>query len=281
MISYTIGNIATHVNQWKFPDGCIGVNINVGSLEPDVYTRKEIYVSCLFGDDYSINDNIFALGLTMDALKHQYPTSNFHLLMPYVPYGRQDRACSPGEAFSLRFVGKVINGMGFTTVTVLDPHSGVVDACIDNLQVVNQFDIFSNIYTSFREVYIVAPDQGATKKCEDFAKRVGAAGVITCSKVREMSTGKILGLKLLDEVPESAYLLVLDDICDGGRTFFEVAQAIMSVSRPLTLDLAVTHGLFTKGAGVVADFYDTIYTTDSFISDKNHDKVEVIPLTNI
>jgi ribose-phosphate pyrophosphokinase len=280
MISYTINNIATHVRQWKFPDTCIGVDINIGSMEP-VTSRFDIYVSCIFGDEFTINDNVFALGLTMDALKHYYPCSDFHLLMPYTPYGRQDRACSPGEAFSLRFVGKVINGIGFTTVTVLDPHSGVVDACIDNLQVVNQFDIFSKIYTSFREVYIVAPDQGATKKCEDFAKRVGAAGVITCSKVREMSTGKILGLKLLDEVPKSAYLLVLDDICDGGRTFIEVAQAITAVSEPLTLDLAVTHGLFTKGAGVVADFYDTIYTTDSFISDKNHDKVEVNLLTNI
>ena len=281
MISYTIGNIVTHVNQWKFPDGCIGVNINVGSLEPDVYSRKEVYVSCRFGDDYSINDNIFALGLTMDALKHQYPTSNFHLLMPYVPYGRQDRACSPGEAFSLRFVGKVINGMGFTTVTVLDPHSGVVDACIDHIQVVNQFDIFSKIHTSFREVYIVAPDQGATKKCEDFAKRVGAAGVITCSKVREMSTGKILGLRVLDDIFEGSDYLVLDDICDGGRTFIEVAKALTEQGEIGRLDLAVTHGLFTKGAGVLADFYDTIYTTDSFISDKKHDKVEVIPLTNI
>lgn len=280
MISYTINNIATSVRQWKFPDGCIGVDINVGSIEPST-VRKDIFVSCIFGDDFTINDNIFALGLTMDALKHYHPACNFHLLMPYTPYARQDRACSPGEAFSLRFVGKVINGMGFTSVMVLDPHSGVTDACIDNLQVVNQFDIFGRIYTSFREVYIVAPDQGASKKCEDFAKRVGAAGVITCSKVREMSTGKILGLRLLDDVPESAHLLVLDDICDGGRTFIEVSKAIMEVSEPLTLDLAVTHGLFTKGAGVLSDYYDTIYTTDSFISDKTHNKVEVVSIKEI
>lgn len=280
MINYTINNIATRVDQWKFPDGCIGININTGSTEPNI-SRNEIFVSCVFGDDFTINDNIIALGLTMDALKQYNPSSDFHLLMPYTPYGRQDRACSPGEAFSLRFIGKVINGMGFTTVTVLDPHSGVTDACINNLQTVNQFDIFSNIYTSFREVYIVAPDQGAVKKCEEFAKRVNAAGVITCSKVREMSTGKILGLKVIDDIPESAYLLVLDDICDGGRTFIEVSKAIMEVSEPLVLNLAVTHGLFTKGAGVLADYYDKVYTTDSYISDKTHPKVDVIKMSSI
>lgn len=270
MIKYKIDGITTHVRRWKFPDGCVGVDINIGSKYPD-FDEHKVQVSCVFGEEgYSINDDLMALALVVDAIRRQKPRTNLSLNLPYVPYGRQDRVCSPGEAFSLKVLGNMINGMGFTHVCVTDPHSGVTAACIDNIFVTSQFEVFRGIRQSFLETYIVAPDQGATKKCEEFAKLVSAAGVITCSKERELSTGKIKGLKILDEVPVDADLLVLDDICDGGRTFIELASALMSedVNPIYRLDLAVTHGLFTKGSGVVTSVYDKVFTTNTYISDK-------------
>lgn len=282
MITYRIGNTTTHVRQWFFPDGCVGTDINVGQLPVDCGIF-DIIVSLHFGSKdilaerkFSINDDIIALAFTVDALKRHFPLATLHLDMPYVPYARQDRVCNPGEAHQLKVVAQMINGMGFATVTSVDPHSTVCDAVFDRFYVVDQINVFSKLKTNWSDVYIVAPDQGATKKAEAFAKSVHAAGVVTCSKVREMSTGKILGLKVLDEIDQGMNLFVLDDICDGGRTFIEVSKALQSkcvqghISR---IELAVTHGLFTKGVGVVKDFYDEIYTTDSVISDKTGAKV--------
>lgn len=273
MIKYEIQDLTTHVRQWFFPDGCVGININIGEEQP-YPERFDILVSMIFGGrdendaPFSINDDLIALAQTVDALKRQYPLATLFLALPYVPYARQDRACSPGDAFSLRVIANMINGMGFATVTVADPHSGVAEALINNLFVVNQFEIFGGV-KDFSNTFIVAPDQGASKKCEDFAKRVGAKGVITCAKVREMSTGKILGLRVLDLLEDDADYFVLDDICDGGRTFIEVAAALHNGALIGSLELAVTHGLFTKGTRVVKIHYDKIYTTNSFISDKN------------
>lgn len=282
MIKYRIGNTTTNVRQWFFPDGCVGVNINVGQQPVDCGIFN-IIVSLNFGSKdiiadrkFSINDDVMALAFTVDALKHQYPMANLHLDMPYVPYARQDRICNPGDSSQLKVVARMVNDMGFATVTSVDPHSSVCNGVYDRFHTVDQIAVFSKIKTNWSDVYIVAPDQGATKKCEDFAKAVNAAGVITCAKVREMSTGKILGLKVLDEVDHGMNLFVLDDICDGGRTFIEVSKALQSkcfqghISR---IELAVIHGLFTKGVGVVSDFYDQIYTTDSVISDKTGAKV--------
>lgn len=280
MIKYEIQDLTTHVRQWFFPDGCVGININIGE-EPPYPDRFDILVSMVFGGrdengvPFSINDDLIALAQTVDALKHQYPLATLFLALPYVPYARQDRACSPGDAFSLRVAANMINGMGFATVTVADPHSGVAEAVINNLFVVNQFEIFGSV-KDFSNTFIVAPDQGASKKCEEFAKRAGAKGVVTCAKVREMSTGKITGFRVLDEVIEGADYFVLDDICDGGRTFIEVANALTASAEICSLDLAVTHGLFTKGVSTVKIHYDKIYTTNSFISDKND--CEVIDL---
>jgi ribose-phosphate pyrophosphokinase len=278
MIKYEIGNLTAHVRQWFFPDGCVGTNINIGEERTDP-ERYEITVTLVFGSSdengkkFSINDDIMALAQTVDALKIHYPMATLYLVLPYIPYARQDRACSPGDSFSLRVVAKMINALGFGTVTVADPHSGVAGALIDNMYDVHQYEFFHNV-RDFSDVYIVAPDQGASKKCEEFAKRVGALGVITCAKVREMSTGKILGLKVIDEIPDAAKLFVLDDICDGGRTFIEVSKALqMKASNSgnghiAVIELAVTHGLFTKGVDALSAFYDRIYTTNSVISEK-------------
>ena len=287
MIKYRTGNTTTHVRQWFFPDGCIGTNINVGQ-QPIDCGQFDIVVSLNFGGydqsgeapyrKYSINDDVMALAFTVDALKRHYPLANLHLDMPYVPYARQDRVCNPGEAHQLKVTAQMINGMGFATITSVDPHSSVAEAVYEQFYSLDQIDVFSKIKTNWSDTYIVAPDQGAAKKAESFAKAVNAAGVITCSKVREMSTGRILGLRVLDEVDHGMNLFVLDDLCDGGRTFIEVAKALrMKASNNQgqigKLELAVTHGLFTKGVGVVKDFYDEIYTTDSVISDKNCAKV--------
>lgn len=268
MIKYEVGNQQTFVRQWKFPDGCVGVDINIGGIFTDFHTPN-VELTCIFGSEgFTINDDLIALAFVNDALQMHFPSANIHLNLPYIPYARQDRAMTSGDAFSLKVIGKMINGMGFRTVTVTDPHSNVAAACIDHMHVNDQYSVFSGVRQSFRNTYIVAPDAGASKKCEDFAKRVGAYGVITCAKERELSTGKITGFKLLDNVPFDADFLVLDDLCDGGRTFVEVANVLRHYE-PTRLDLAVTHGLFTKGTSVVTSIYDKVFTTNSFISDKS------------
>lgn len=268
MIKYRVANNTTHVRQWTFPDGCVGTDLQLGSQQVD-FISGEVHVTCIFGSEgFTINDDIVALAFVRDALRTQYPVANIHLSLPYIPYARQDRAVNPGEAASLKVIGNMINAMNFATVRCVDAHSTVAGACIDRLYVEDQYSVFGGIRQSFRETYIVAPDQGASKKCEDFAKRVGAAGVITCIKTRDFANkSKITGLRVIDEVPADADLLVLDDLCDAGGTFIGLAQELRKYN-PARLDLAVTHGLFTKGVGVVKDHYDKIFTTNSYISDK-------------
>lgn len=267
MIKYNVANVQTTVRQWKFPDGCVGIDLQLGSQQVD-FLSGEVHVTCIFGSEgFTINDDIMALAFVVNALNTQYPCAKLHLSLPYIPYARQDRACSPGEAAQLKVVGDMINRIGFTSVRAVDAHSMVAGACIDRLYVEDQYSVFSGVRQSFRETYIVAPDQGASKKCEDFAKRVGAAGVITCAKNRDLKTGKIIGFRVIDDVPQNADLLVLDDLADGSGTFVLVAQELRK-NKPSRLDLAVTHGLFTKGTKVVTDIYDKVFTTNSFISDK-------------
>lgn len=257
----------TSVSMMKFPGGEVGVNINTGSMDwKDGYLKDVTRIDLIAKIQNS--DQLMAMFLATDALRRVFPLAQIDLLIPYFPYARQDRVCNAGEALSVKVIATLINAQNYATVTVVDPHSPVLVAALDRCYVVDQMDAFSRIKQDWHNWVLVAPDMGAAKKTEEFAKRVGVTRILQCNKKRNLADGKILGMEVLN--PEilsgKLQLLVLDDICDGGRTFTEVAHAIFGVVHADDIDrieLAVSHGIFSKGLEDLTMVYDRIYTTDS------------------
>jgi ribose-phosphate pyrophosphokinase len=259
MIRYKIAGVTTNVSVSKFPDGDVKANINVGSKEPDNSVKSVRVSVALHG-----SDDILALLQTVDALRRHYPVADLSLAMPYVPYARQDRPCVNGEALSAAVLANLVNLCGFSTVEVLDAHSDVIPALIKNCTNVPQAKIFKKIFDTYGNFYIVAPDAGAYKKAHNLAKDIGAKGVICANKVRNPATGKIERVSVSENI-QGLNLLVADDLCDGGRTFTELAN-VLRKGGCASLQLVVTHGLFTKGVEVLlADgMYDKVFTTNSY-----------------
>ncbi len=262
MITWQTGNIKTHVAISTFKGGEVNVNINRGSLPPVDASVGRVWVCA------SLNkpEHVMALVLTMDALRRAFPLAQFVLDMPYLPYARQDRICNPGEAHALKAFAAIINSLGFCSVWVADPHSDVAAGVINNLEVTSQLEIFGKLH-NFAEWIIVAPDLGALKKANAFAAYVGAAGVVYCYKERNLATGELIkqyinGFYDFDQMMGKK-LFVLDDICDGGRTFAGV-YSLLNDFTPERVELAVTHGIFSYGQEVVTDLYDMVHTTNSW-----------------
>lgn len=265
-------NQRVNIHTMTFPGGEVGVNINVGSVDWKDSVLNKSHPSINLVAKIQNSDQLMAMFLATDALRRVYPLSPINLCIPYFPYARQDRVCNSGEALSVKVIATLINAQNYATVTVLDPHSPVLVAALDRCLVVDQFDAFSRIKCDWMNWTLVAPDQGAVKKVEDFAKRVGAKGVVSFNKSRELATGKITGMYCLDIIDPDDQFLVLDDICDGGRTFIELAGHMKYVGH---LELAVSHGIFSKGVGIVADHFDRVYTTNS-LPQNEHPKLTVM-----
>ena len=268
MITYTtdlLKGINIQVDQKEYKDGAVGVNINP-MHSADNYVTGTVTVSA----QINTPADQMSLFFTTDALRRKYPLAKFFLNMHYLPYARQDRVCNEGESHNLKVFCQMVNNLKYDLVYVADPHSSVATALLGNAVVIDQYEIFRGIKSSFREWIILAPDNGATKKCEEFAKKVGAAGVITFSKTREMSTGEITSLKPNQEINPNGNYLVLDDLCDGGRTFIELAKYFSKTE--CRLELAITHGIFSYGVEIVASEFDHVYTTDSFRNDLESSK---------
>jgi ribose-phosphate pyrophosphokinase len=207
--------------------------------------------------------------------------------MPYVPYARQDRVCNKGEAHGAKVFCELINTLNFDKVTILDPHSDVVGAVLNNVKIITQVDLYNNLYSRYFDVFdgkiLVAPDVGASKKVEALAKVVGHDFFIQGTKKRDLVTGKLSGfgydLGGRDIAIED--LLIIDDICDGGGTFLGLAKELR-MEQPKSISLFVSHGVFSQGFDKLLDNGITrIYTTDSLDNlsenDKRNSRITILP----
>lgn len=190
-----------------------------------------------------------------------------HLTVPYFPYGRQDRVTSRGTAFSLKSFCWIVNSLSFNSVDIFDPHSDVTTALLGNSTVVSQLALVQQNpglcdYIKKNVTALIAPDSGAYKKASHIATHFQLP-LFTATKIRDTSTGEITGTRILDDV-SGHNLLIVDDICDGGRTFVELAKELR-LQGSSSIALYVTHGIFSKGYAPFKGLIDRIYTTNTFL----------------
>lgn len=207
--------------------------------------------------EYENDSEVFEMLLLCDALK-RIRVEIENLYIPYVPYSRQDRINKIGEPLSISVFCKIINQIEAKNVYVIDPHSDVTTALINNVIVKGQCDIFSDLLKDCRDSLLICPDAGALKKVYKISKMCGLS-VIECSKKRDTNNGEISGVVVHSEDLENKDCYIVDDICDGGRTFIEIAKALKEKNARKVV-LMVTHGFFTKGIGVFDGLIDEIYT---------------------
>jgi ribose-phosphate pyrophosphokinase len=217
------------------------------------------------------------------AIRNQIPNKEIKLYVPYFLGSRSDRKFQDGGVNYLKqVICPIINSQNYSSVTVMDPHSDVLEACLNNYNKENNFKLvkfaLSNIDNkdgAQDRICLVSPDAGAYKKIFDVAKFYGISNIITATKVRDMKTGNILHTEIpvLDQHNDLTYVIV-DDICDGGRTFVELAKVIKAGRPTAKVYLVVTHGIFSAGFKVLNEYLDGVYCTNSY-RDVADDEYEV------
>ena len=257
-LSLFVGHNVVPVTKTVFPAGesCIRIDKHgIYKNSPNVKITME----------FRNNGDLFDLALLVDAVRREFDAKcDISLYMPYLPYARQDRVMVAGESLSIKVVADFINSLGFTTVYCEDIHSDVGVALINNLVHIKQEACAWSLPNFERpaNTILVSPDAGAAKKVFAVAKKLGYNEVVTASKKRDVASGLIL--KTMVELPDNFWhkdFLIVDDICDGGRTFIELAKAIkkdVNYSNE-RICLYVTHGIFSAGLEVFDGFIDKIY----------------------
>jgi len=240
-------------------------NFSGGEIQAELSVDARSHLKLLHRIQSS--DDFMALLMASEIVDRAKPIGK-SLILPYFPYARQDRVTKREVAFSLKVAAKLIDDLGYDDVVSYDVHSDVTAALVNNMRVVSQAEIITRYFPALDAFIksditaIIAPDAGAAKKAGTVASAYKLP-LFQATKVRDTSTGEIKGTKIYDDM-RNYECLIVDDICDGGRTFIELAKVLRD-SGASKVYLYVTHGIFSKGYDVFNGLIDGIYSTDSFI----------------
>ncbi len=228
----------------KFPDG----QFHLGEIKID-YMDKPVCINTRIRN----GDDLLKLYLLKNVLEKNLKKINY-LNIYWLASARWDRDIN-GGSFDLRVFSNLINGLNCDKVKILDPHSYSTLCSIRN-SVEDKFswyDFFKYVMPeNHSDFATLSPDAGASKKIEKFD--------IQCLKQRN---GDKISIEVFKgESAKGKDVLVIDDICDGGGTFIEIAKE-MEKYKPKTMNLMVTHGIFSNPHPLF-EHYNKVYTTNSF-----------------
>ena len=255
-----VGEISIPWGKNMFPDHSLLIK-----LDPDKMfdNHGAIKVEWLYEGD----SELFTLICVKRHIDRHFSTREVVLDMPYIPHARMDRVKSDEDVFTLKYFAEVINSLNFKIVWVRDAHSNVSLALIDNV-------IDTGVEAYIRKAVELAgadamfyPDEGAMKRYSDNSEKPYAFGM----KKRDWKTGQILGLDIINaENIVGKDVLIVDDICSRGGTFYHSAKALKAAGAK-SVSLYVTHCEETITLGELAasdGLVDHVYTTRSIFPEK-------------
>lgn len=189
------------------------------------------------------------------------------LYLPYLPYGRQDKAVRNNETFALQTFAKLVRAIGFWRVVAFDPHSEVPIQIIPNFHALYPTKEVDRAFKATKADLLCFPDDGARTKYA----RLFDVPFVWGMKRREQLSGQITSYALSgNRSVKGKTVLIVDDICDGGRTFTILAEALKRKGAEV-VHLYVSHGLFTQGlAPLRAAGIRRIFTKEGERHDPSH-----------
>lgn len=238
---------------------------------------------------YENDAEIFQLCQLLILLEYGDPLNfkKYELFIPYMPYARQDKEISNESTFAIHVLMRLLaEHSTLIDIKTIDVHSCVTkDSYRANVDFIMRN--VSNYNFEFKNIYpnkliqivnthdaIIFPDKGAKDRYQHlFDINIPKYSM---SKTRDQLTGKILNMYFneTDVRIKNKKVVIVDDICDGGRTFVIAAKSIndlfFTINGPEQLNLCVTHGIFSSNVllnEMLNDIFNKVVTTNSLYRD--------------
>ena len=241
---------------------------------------------------YENDAELFKLICLVKAMREMYKGVRIDLFMPYLPNARQDRVKNPEDVFTLKYFCEIINSLEFDTVFVTDVHSNVGLALLDRVREIKPWGQIHNALTKitfietgdvmheareecYKNLLLFYPDEGAMKR---YSGEMGMPYIFGV-KDRDWKTGQIKRLNLAGDVSmiEGKNILIIDDICSKGGTFYYAAKELKEAGAA-NIYLYVTHCENTIYEGELLkedSLIKHIFTTNSLLTAPN-EKITIV-----
>ncbi len=200
------------------------------------------------------NTGLMSLFLTLNAV-HLASADEIIVVVPFLPYLRQDRKDEPRVPISAKVVANLIQSSPrVRRIVTMDMHveqeEGFFNIPVDNLWGRKLHEAYFRTlwHGDFRKVLVVAPDFGASVRAKRFASLLTVKGepapVGILEKVRSRGSTDIESHRYIGPDPAGLDVIVYDDMTDTGGTHISAAKEMLS-RKARSVRVCVTHGIFS------------------------------------
>lgn len=259
----------------KFPDETLRLNPNVE------FILNQTATICWH---FESNEEMIAVMFLANHVR-RIGADRVNLVMPYIPNARQDRVKNDTDVFTLKYFAEFINNLHFNKVVVLDPHSSVSEALINNIEVESPKPyiekVIEEIKKEINDETLIAfyPDEGAMKRYSGMLDMPYAFGI----KKRNWETGKIEGLDVAGakDLIKDSNIIIVDDISSRGGTFYFSAKKLKELGAK-NVYLYISHCEKTIFDGEIfkSNLIKKVFTTNSIFTDKVKEYADSLDLSD-
>ena len=245
----------------------------------------------------SVNDHIMETYLLIRTCKRA-DANNVTLICPSYPYARQDKKNSSRMCISAKDMADLFSNAGIDRIICFDLHSAQIQGffnipcdnfyCIELIHnyLLEKYNINSNfIKTLDSDFVIVAPDEGALKRVQEYANKFKMPFMVV-SKERDYSDINKIDKAVL--IGDKKYLtnrtaIIIDDMADTCGTILTVGNLLMSKGAK-DIIVIVTHGILS-GPAIErineTDYIKTVIVSDSIPQEAKQTKCDKLKTFSI
>ena len=272
ILGTTLGDLTvTHL-----PDSEIHVQIHEPVRGEDVFIIQPCATP--------VNHNVMELLLLIDAFRRASAAS-ITAVVPYFPYGRQERMAKGREAISAKVVASTLEMLGASRVMYFDVHAAAIQGFF-NIPVdpLSAFPTFAEYFKSeglAEDAVIVSPDTGRAKLASRVSSMMDIPMVMMHKRRASFKSADVTHVvgDIQDRRP-----IVIDDVIAGGSVIDSLPVLLEAGARP-EICVAITHPVLV---GDSLKKLDAAYIKRVVVSntihlppEKRHPKIEVVSIAQV
>lgn len=288
------GRGASHLDPYIAGDagvevGCFANGEIRVQLGRSVRAQDVVYIQSfgriLRDSSISINDLLIETLLTCDAI-HRAGAKSITVILPLMPYTRQDRKHRAGVPISARVVCDMLESTNINRLITFDLHADQIqgflsEAVFDHLSLLpyichramNDLMTYTPDGNLNEHMCMCATDAGAVYRTRMTGELLSIFQLSIISKLRDkynsVSEGQLVG-----DVKDKMCILV-DDMIDTGGSLAKASSLLMDNGAKGIIVLA-THGILSNNALDKLTFMDHVFLTDT-VSHCTADNLQHIP----
>ncbi len=188
--------------------------------------------------------------LMVDALKRA-SVKRITAILPFYPYGRQDKKHRGREPISARLIADLFRTAGAHRLMSVDLHAaqsqGFFDGPVDHLWAMPILTDYVRTRVDLKDLAVVSPDAGRIRVAEKWASKMGECPLAFVHKTRDLTRpNSAVANRVVGDV-EGKDCVLVDDLIDTGGTIAEAVKVLMNAGAKGVI-VAATHGVLSDPA---------------------------------